>query len=381
MTEQEVLNILPFIFPLYTALISGLLLQRLCNKGESQLEKRSIQMAIWAYISAIFAWLSIVFYIVIPQLFVVFNAPVMWIFMGYNILYYRFVFDLTKTHESEKFSILHFAIPTLIALVLFVWSFFIPFDVQLQLVESRGEPSRDYPYYSALFTSKPLLFVLFHVVYTVFCLLRVIRFRRVVVNYSADEERTSLRWLYQILFVMLGSLPAALGFMLLTKQQLTSFPINIFLALVFMFKDVMLVHNILLDNFVVISSDTSEKEIQTPPTDRELPEQINREDVHRLEIYMSNNRPYLNPKLKITEIAQALNTNRSSLSALINGTYGMNFCRFVNRYRLDELDRLKSHPNNTSLSELELVAKAGFSDWRGYQRVKSREEEFNLKQQ
>jgi Response regulator containing CheY-like receiver domain and AraC-type DNA-binding domain len=373
MAEQEVLNLLPCILPFYTALICGLLLTMLSHRtDESQLERKSVRIAVWAYASTVLGWLSIIFYIGIPRLYIVFNAPVMWLFMGVSVTYYRFIWELTKTQKNEKFPVAHFLIPTLVAMVLFIWSFFVPFDAQLYLVESRGKPSADYPYYSMLFTSRPLLFSVFCFVYTVLGICRAVRFRRVVVNYSADEERSSLWWLYQILLVILASFALAVVLALFTKQQLASFPIIILPALAFMFRDIVLVHNVMLDNFVVITSDPSEQ-TQDQSSNGEQSESTIRENVRRLETYMRKNKPYLNPKLKITDIASALNTNRSAMSLLINRNYGMNFSRFVNRYRLDELEKLKNNADNSSLSELELIAKAGFSEWRGYLRVKERE--------
>ena len=94
----------------------------------------------------------------------------------------------------------------------------------------------------------------------------------------------------------------------------------------------------------------------------------------QLEAYMQKNKPYLNPKFKITDMTSALNTNRTSLSTLINRVYGVNFSRFINRYRLHELQQLKLNPANKKLSEEDLVSKAGFSDFRGYLRVRFREE-------
>lgn len=376
MTEQEVLDLLPCILPFYTALICGLLLTILSRRGESQLEPRSIRIAVWAYVSTVLGWLSIIFYVALPRLFIAFNAPSMWLFMGINVTYYCFIWELTKTQANEKFPVGHFVIPTLIALILFISSFFVPLDAQLYLVESRGKHLTDYPYYSMLFTSKPLLFSVFCIVYTVLGICRTIRFKRVVVNYSADEERSSLSWLYQVLLVMFASFVLALVLSLFTKQELASFPIILLPALAFMFRDIVLVHNIMLDNFVIITPDPSEQaQYQLP--DMEQSESAIRESVRRLETYMHKDKPYLNPRLKITDIASALNTNRSAMSLLINRNYDMNFSRFVNRYRLDELDRLKSDIANSSLSELELVAKAGFSDWRGYMRVKERESIYN----
>lgn len=372
MVEQAALNLLSCILPFYTAVICSLLLTMLSRKGESQLERRSIRIAVRAYLSTVLGWLFIIFYVAMPRLYVVFNAPVMWIFIGINVMYYHFFWELTKTKKDEKFPTRHYIIPTLIALILFIYSFFVPFDEQLQLVELRGQLLANHPYYSMLSTSKPLLFLVFCLVYTILGFRRAIRFKRVVVNYSADEERSSFRWLYQILLIIFVSFMLAVVLALFAKQERPWFPIIILPALASMFRDIILVHNVMLDNFVVITFDSPEQ-AQNQSSNEEQSESIVRENMRRLDAYMRKNKPYLNPKLKITDLAYALNTNRSAMSLLINHSYGMNFSRYVNRYRLDELERLKNNARNSSLSELELVAKAGFSDWRGYLRVKERE--------
>ena len=46
----------------------------------------------------------------------------------------------------------------------------------------------------------------------------------------------------------------------------------------------------------------------------------------------------------MTDLVEDLDVNRTVLSAFINQTYGMNFNRYLNRFRLRELDRLRSHP-------------------------------------
>jgi AraC-like DNA-binding protein len=97
-------------------------------------------------------------------------------------------------------------------------------------------------------------------------------------------------------------------------------------------------------------------------------------DIRRLEACMEHEKPYLDSRLSIKDMIRQLNTNRTSLSLLINQTYGMNFNRFINRYRLTELEELQNDPSNAGVSQLELVIKAGFSDRRGYIRAKQREE-------
>lgn len=96
------------------------------------------------------------------------------------------------------------------------------------------------------------------------------------------------------------------------------------------------------------------------------------------ERYLRDKKPYLNPNLRITELAAGLNTNRTYISSFIKKEYGMNFCRFINRCRLQELDRLRLQPSNAKKTNIDLVLMAGFSNYRSYLRVKKEEDRMTL---
>jgi AraC-like DNA-binding protein len=49
---------------------------------------------------------------------------------------------------------------------------------------------------------------------------------------------------------------------------------------------------------------------------------------------------YLNSQLNIMDIVNAVGTNRTYISSIINQQYNQNFCSFVNSYRIDELERV-----------------------------------------
>ena len=66
----------------------------------------------------------------------------------------------------------------------------------------------------------------------------------------------------------------------------------------------------------------------------------------------------------MTDLVEDLDVNRTVLSAFINRTYGMNFNRYLNRFRLRELDRLRSHPANQGKSVSSLIGQVGFKDFR-----------------
>ena len=66
--------------------------------------------------------------------------------------------------------------------------------------------------------------------------------------------------------------------------------------------------------------------------------------------FFREHKPFLRPGYKMTDLVEDLDVNRTVLSAFINQTYGMNFNRYLNRFRLRELDRLRSHPANQGKS-------------------------------
>ena len=92
----------------------------------------------------------------------------------------------------------------------------------------------------------------------------------------------------------------------------------------------------------------------------------------RVEKYLEDKKPYLNPEFKITDMARDLLSNRSYVSAFINREYGVNFNRFINNYRLKEVERLQSEAiqRKQKISSMEIVIHAGFSNYHSYFRAK-----------
>ena len=94
-----------------------------------------------------------------------------------------------------------------------------------------------------------------------------------------------------------------------------------------------------------------------------------------LENYFHVKRPYTDPEFKLTDLAEVMGVNRSEISNFINRAYGMNFKRYVNRWRLEEFRRLMALPSNERKSPYKILPLAGFSDSRHYQRALQLEKE------
>ena len=92
----------------------------------------------------------------------------------------------------------------------------------------------------------------------------------------------------------------------------------------------------------------------------------------RFEKYMQEDKPYLNPELKITDLTGELQTNRTYLSTFINRTYGMNFKAYINDCRLREMEALLAGSTYAGESMTGLAIRAGFGCYHSYRRAKKR---------
>ncbi|WP_375417959.1 helix-turn-helix transcriptional regulator [uncultured Hymenobacter sp.] len=89
----------------------------------------------------------------------------------------------------------------------------------------------------------------------------------------------------------------------------------------------------------------------------------------RLLALMATGRPYLQPELSLTELAQRLRTNPSLLSKIINTGCGQSFSDFVNSYRVAEARRKLQDPRFAHYSVLGVALESGFNSKSTFNRV------------
>ena len=89
--------------------------------------------------------------------------------------------------------------------------------------------------------------------------------------------------------------------------------------------------------------------------------------MQRISQLMEEQHLYLNPDLKITDIAIALGTNRTTISNCINSKYGSSFPQFVNAYRVKHAQELLRNKPDLKIAGVALAA--GFSSEASFYRI------------
>lgn len=328
----------------------------------------------------VFCWVSMIAYTICPGLYIRIESLFHLCIFYAQVTTFHFLFTLTGTGKPEKFKLLHYIVPLVIAATLQIWSLFVPEQIKLYITESRGAFPEGYEAYAFLAMSNRWMFMIYNIFYSVLGLRRIVKFKRVLEDYSADEGNSSVRWLRLLMYVTLATvplsvIPALLGVNLFVTSAVTLIPTALIVL-----KDVLLTYNTVVSNYVVIETSVNEAPVAAVPSAEN--NNSGKPEKKRFEAYIRTNKPYLNPTLRITDMAADLNTNRTYLSTFINQEYGMNFSRYINRCRLTELEKLRVNPACATLSGMELAQKAGFSNFQGYIRTKRLEDkETTLKEE
>ena len=86
-----------------------------------------------------------------------------------------------------------------------------------------------------------------------------------------------------------------------------------------------------------------------------------KEYLDRLLQYMNDEKPYLNGKLSINDIATHLNISINHLSQVINGHLGISFFDFVNKYRVEEVKSKLFNREHQRITLLAIAYDCGFN--------------------
>lgn len=375
------------LIPFFSAIACGILVAfslQDCLKREERQLKRLVLF--YLFMSGI-GWFVTFCYEFAPVLFVWLNIACLLSFILPAILFYRIIRFLTRLGQPENFPVLHYLLPGVLVAAMLIWSLFVPFDVQLEIVKGKAQvfpPGHEA--FTCFFTVKPLLRVIFGLVYYLLAI-------GVLTGYYKRATgkkvlvREPAKWILFLVGISLASLFSSVLPTFMPRGEILYSIWTLTVALSIAAQHILLSYHIMRrDYFPYIITENTRVQPKVPEkvpeeepkgTKEKLPRRqySGTLDRRRFENFIRDKKPYLNPDYKITDLVEDMDVNRSALSAFVNRTYGMNFNRYLNRLRLKELETLRSQPAGQGKSISSLIDKAGFKDFRNYSRAVAAERE------
>ena len=366
-------------------------------------EERRLKKILLVYLSlSALGWYMTFCYEFHPELFTWLNVLCLLSYVLPSIFFYRIVRYLTRLGEAERFSPLHYLLPGVLAGVLLVWSLLVPMEVQIEIVKGKAVVfPAGYEAFTRFFTLKPLLRVIFGMVYYILTIAVLAGYYRRTRGKQGPGRQTA-GWVVFLVGISIASLLSSLLPTFMPRATILHSLWTLLAACAIAFQHVLLSYHIIRRKYRLYTTPDNaagqgavtlmeaapqpDAEPTTEPADSpesapEPPAKPPRRHHSgkltrvRLEAYFRHEKPWLDPACKIADLVEVFDVNRTALSSFINRTYGMNFNRYLNRWRIRELDRLRSLPSNRGKSMRSLVEKAGFDNYRTYLRAIAAERE------
>lgn len=253
-------------------------------------------------------------------------------------LYVSTVLGYTKKDRP----ILHF-LPFLIFFILFL---FLPPPpptiVQVARVPLRTEGPMKIGQIIGRLNILAIISVLFGYLFATFNLLKK-HAKQYKHYYAQTDSYTSLSWVKWILVIFLiGSLLIVFTKIGIKKAPHHLLSANWWVIALSSFCIVSVFCFFILNQFILFENSQTLDNINQP-LEKVPPISISTKKellIKKLEEYMLEKKPYLQPKIKIADLATELSEKPHHLSKLINEHYGYNFFYFINHYRIEHATKL-----------------------------------------
>ena len=188
-------------------------------------------------------------------------------------------------------------------------------------------------------------------------------YNRMVENYYSNTEDKVVTFIKPLMIAFVATLTASFISNFLNRNYFTgsiwllAIPALLFSSIILLFGFVGLTQNIYTREIVEESAMTDEEE----PEQEIIPLTPEKEHIMAKEIkkLMDEKRLFLQPNLKINDLASMLNTNRNYIYNAINQGIGMSFAEYINKKRIEYAVQLIDKDREMLLADV--AHKSGFS--------------------
>lgn len=196
-------------------------------------------------------------------------------------------------------------------------------------------------------------------------------YRKKIKQYFSNTYKLELNWVlsfliaFSVLFLY-GTIQTLINIAITELSYTQEWWFNILMAIVTLY--------IGIRGYFTDTNKLKKLEFSFTPSPISIPQSDDKQVVSQLEIdmvsaFMKDEKPYLNPDLNLSELADDLKMNRSQLSQVINSGFGQNFNDFVNNYRVNAIKEKLNEGSHKQLSLLGIAYDCGFNSKATFNRV------------
>jgi AraC-like DNA-binding protein len=317
---------------------------------------------------------SFLVYFYAPSLFIKINWLLMFGIVAIPVFLYAFIFKITSINPDEKFSKIHYFAPIILSVAMLILTFVTPIQEQLTTIKSDGNYRGDSLLFY-LFSNKYIFRVIFNIIYVGLSFNRLSKHHKFIGNYSANETKSSLRWVSVLLFFIISLTIVPLYGLFVSRSGVATSYIAIFQATILIVQCNYLAFHAINRDYIIVEPNLTALNIKQQEHNSVIlktkedtflkKDTLNKE---QFDCYIKLHKPYLEPNLKITDLAERLHVNRTYVSSFINNEYGNNFSSYINKLRMKEFELLRTNNKFEDISNSELAEKVGFGSYRSYTR-------------
>ncbi len=273
-------------------------------------------------------------------------------------LYLYVLYSLKEKRYLDKLDYLHFA-PALIS-YLYMMPFYILYTTEEKTLVDKGLID-DFGVFSSIML---VGFIVSGIGYSVISYRKLNMREKLVQDNFSNNNRINMSWLrYAIIGIVSVFIVAALvsifreviGFQFSFNADILFYSIIVGFVVFIGYSGIRqrdLFSNMTIneDELVQTESEYRKSSLKLDTASKKLKELMQ---------LMKNEKPFLNPKLTISELAQSLSISTNHLSQIINQHEKVNFHDFVNKHRVEEF--IQKAKKNSSYSLLGLAYDSGFN--------------------
>ncbi|MDO4228670.1 MAG: helix-turn-helix domain-containing protein [Capnocytophaga sp.] len=285
-------------------------------------------------------------------------------------LYLYIYFSLQSKQHFKLKHLLHFA--PFILTYLYLLPFYFGYTAQEKLIFDTQDFNS---VYRLFFSISFLMFIISWVVYSIISYRKLCNYQQLINANFAYEENISLRWL-QFFIIGIGVVFGS-GIIVSVLRYQFNFDFGFNTDFIFFILIVLLVASIGFEGIrqqgIFTGETTKMGDIVRTKSFKYKKSGLKSNEMQTLHeqllSIMTQEKPYLEPKLTLSQLAERLGISSNNLSQVINQYEGKNFYDFVNSYRVSEFISRACNQANKNLNILGIALDSGFNSKSSFNEV------------